>query len=113
VAREDEKHAIFASTGAIALDMESAAVARIAQRFHKPFLAIRSIIDPADATIPPSIENAFDENGMLHVPKMLLHAAMRPTDFVAVIRLGRHFGAAMKTLRLAAAIGRETHFAAA
>jgi adenosylhomocysteine nucleosidase len=113
IAGEDEKRAIFAATGAIALDMESAAAARAAQRFCLPFLAIRSIIDPVDVTIPPSIHNAFDENGVLHVPKMLFHALLRPADFIGVIRLGRHFGAAMQTLRLAAAIGRATNFALA
>jgi adenosylhomocysteine nucleosidase len=113
VARENEKRALFAATGAIALDMESAAAARAAQRFCIPFIAIRSIIDPVDVSIPPSIHNAFDENGALHVPKMLFHALLRPADFLGVIRLGRHFGAAMQTLRLAAAIGRDTHFAIA
>lgn len=113
VARADEKKALFANTGAAALDMESAAAARAAQQFHVPFLATRSIIDPASVTIPPSIELAFDENGMLHVPTMLFHALLRPTDLGGIIRLGRHFGAAMKTLRQVAAIGKETHFAVA
>jgi adenosylhomocysteine nucleosidase len=110
VAGEDEKRAIFAATGAIALDMESAAAARAAHRFGLPFLAVRSIIDPVDVTIPPSIHSAFDENGALHVPKMLFHTLLHPADFLGVIRLGRHFGAAMRTLSLAAAIGRETNF---
>jgi adenosylhomocysteine nucleosidase len=113
VAGQDEKRAILAATGAIALDMESAAAARAAHSLGLPFLAVRSIIDPVDVTIPPSIHNAFDENGALHVQKMLFHAMLRPADFIDVIRLGRHFGAAMKTLRLAAAIVRETHFAVA
>ena len=113
MAREDEKRAIFATTGAIALDMESAAAARAADQFNLPFLAIRSIIDPVDVSIPPSIHAAFDENGVLNVPKMFLHSLLRPVDFVGIIRLGKHFGAAMKTLRLVAAIGREKHFAVA
>ncbi|MFZ4702950.1 MAG: phosphorylase, partial [Candidatus Methylumidiphilus sp.] len=50
VALEGEKRAIFADTGAIALDMESAASARAAEQFGLPFLAIRSIIDPASVT---------------------------------------------------------------
>ena len=113
VASALEKHAIFANTGARALDMESAAAARAAQQFGIPFLAVRSIVDPADVTLPPSIHAAFDEHGMLNVPNMVLRALLRPTDFVGIIRLGRHFGQAMKTLRLVAAMGRENHFALA
>ena len=113
IAREDEKRAIFAATGAIALDMESAAAARAADRFNLPFLAIRSIVDPVDVSIPPSIHTAFDENGVLNVPKMLSSALLHPTDFVGIIRLGKHFGAAMKTLGHVAAVGRENHFAVA
>ncbi len=113
IAREDEKSAIFAATGAIALDMESAAAARAADRFNLPFLAIRSIVDPVDVSIPPSIHNAFDENGVLNVPKMFFRSLLHPADFVGIIRLGRHFGAAMKTLGHVAAVGRENHFAGA
>ena len=111
VAGQEEKRDLFAATGAIALDMESAAAARTAVRFRLPFLAVRSIIDPAEVSLPPSIHAAFDENGMLHVPQMLLRSLLHPTDFVDIIRLGRHFSAAMKTLSLAAAIGRDTYFA--
>ena len=111
VATAEEKRAIFAATGSIALDMESGAAARSARKFNLPFLAIRSIIDPAHVTIPPSIERAFDANGMLHVPTLLFHSLLRPSDFYGVIQLGRHFGCAMKTLKLVAKIGRETHFA--
>ena len=113
IASEEEKCAIFAKTGAIALDMESAAAARAADSFNLPFLAIRSIVDPVDISIPPSIHAAFDENGVLNVPKMFLRSLLHPTDFIGIIRLGKHFGAAMKTLRHVAAIGRENHFAVA
>ena len=111
VATAEEKQAIFAATGSIALDMESGAAARSARMQNLPFLAIRSIIDTAHVTIPPSIERAFDANGMLHVPTMLFHTLLRPSDFYGVIQLGRHFECAMKTLKLVAKIGRETHFA--
>lgn len=112
VAKVEEKQAIHAATGALALDMESAASARVAQSLALPFLAIRSIVDPVHVAIPPSIVGAFDENGMLHVPKMLRRALARPVDFLGVIRLGRHFGAAMKTLRASALLAREINFGA-
>lgn len=112
VSSAEEKRAIFANTGAVALDMESAAAARAALGFKLPFLAIRSIVDPADIDIPPSVAVAFDEKGMLHVPRMLGRALLRPVDFIGIIRLGRHFGTAMKTLKAVATIARSNQFAA-
>ncbi len=111
VATTAEKEAIFAATGAIALDMESAAAARVARTAHLPFLAIRSIVDPAHVSIPPSILGAFDENGMLRVAKMLGRTILHPRDFADVVRLGKHFSAAMTTLRQTAAATRQTYFA--
>jgi len=110
VSSAQEKKALFASTGATALDMESAAAARAALVFKLPFLAVRSIVDPADVSIPPSIAAAFDENGVLHVPKMLGRVLLRPVDFIGIISLGQHFGAAMKTLRQVAGITRASGF---
>ncbi len=79
--------------------MESAAAARAASAFKLPFLAVRSIVDPADIDIPPSIAAAFDDNGVLHVSKMLGRALFRPGDFLGIIRLGRDFSAAMESLK--------------
>jgi len=110
VSSAQEKQALFAATGAVALDMESAAAARAALDFKLPFLAVRSIVDPASIDIPPSIAAAFDENGVLHVGKMLGRALLRPVDFIGIIRLGRHFGAAMKTLQTVAAIAYSARF---
>lgn len=106
-----EKRALFADSGAIVLDMESAAAARVARDFKLPFLAVRSVVDPADIDIPPSVAAAFDENGALQVPKMLGRALARPVDFIGIIRLGRHFGAASRTLEAVADLARAQRFA--
>lgn len=97
-----EKRMLFADTGAIALDMESAAVARAALDLGLPFLAVRSIVDPADVDIPPSIAAAFDENGVLSALKMLGGALLRPRDCLGILRLGRDFWEAMGTLKFVA-----------
>jgi len=98
ISSASEKQALFVQTTAVALDMESAATARAAKALGLPFLAVRSIVDPASVDIPPSIAAAFDENGVLHVPKMLLGALLKPVDFLGIIRLGRDFKTAIKTL---------------
>lgn len=99
-----EKRNLYQQTGALGLDMESAAAARAAKALGLPFLAIRSIVDPADVDIPPSIAAAFDEKGVLHVPKMLMKAVFRPVDLLGIIRLGRDFGKAMETLKAITAL---------
>ena len=99
VATTSAKQAIRAATGAVAVDMESAAAARVASNCGLPFLAVRSIIDAAEIPVPLSVLSAFDEDGMLHTSKMLRRAATRPADFLGIIRLGWHFRAAMNTLR--------------
>jgi adenosylhomocysteine nucleosidase len=111
VSSAQEKRALFAATGAVALDMESAAAARTALALGIPFLTVRSIVDPAHMDIPPSIAAAFDDNGVLHVSKMIGLALLRPVDFIGIIRLGQHFGAAMKHLKAVAALARASHFA--
>lgn len=99
IATPAEKARIFAETGAIALDMESAAIARAARRIEIPFLAIRTIADPAAMAVPTSVLAAQDETGKVRIPKVLGHALLNPGDLLGLIQLGRHFRAAMKTLR--------------
>ncbi len=47
-----DKASLFEATGAVAIDMESCAVAQIAQDAGVPFLAVRAIADPASRTVP-------------------------------------------------------------
>lgn len=98
IATPSEKAGIFAATGAIALDMESAAIARVAREHDLPFVAIRAIADPAALALPASVLAAMDETGSVRISMVLGHAVLNPGDFIGLIRLGWHFRAAMKTL---------------
>jgi adenosylhomocysteine nucleosidase len=44
----ETREALFGETGALAIDMESAAVAQVAERFGLPWVALRAISDGAD-----------------------------------------------------------------
>jgi adenosylhomocysteine nucleosidase len=57
----DEKKMLFEQTGAIAVDMETFAVAEVCRRRNVPFLAVRIIHDPADETLPPDIEKLLNQ----------------------------------------------------
>jgi len=50
--RASEKAALGAETGAIGLDMESAAVGEAAQERHIPFLSVRAVSDLVDEDLP-------------------------------------------------------------
>jgi adenosylhomocysteine nucleosidase len=101
VAGAADKQSLHAATGAVALDMESAAVARLARSRNLPFLAVRAIADPATMSLPEAVALALDDRGGVHLGKLLGHALRHPAEFVRLARLGRAFGAAVDTLRRA------------
>jgi adenosylhomocysteine nucleosidase len=98
LARGEEKSALFRTTGAIAADMESAAVARVARERKMPFLAVRVIMDEGKSDISGGILQAIDEFGRLRLPGLLKLLAGNPGELAAVVRMGRAFHAARRTL---------------
>jgi adenosylhomocysteine nucleosidase len=93
-----EKRALFDSTGAIAVDMESAAVAAVAHQVGVPFVAIRVIADRADLTVPQSLLRSVDEFGRLRPLTFLRELFVRPNDLFSLIRLARYFRTAQASL---------------
>jgi len=98
---KDKKH-LHAQTGAIALDMESIAIAKVAQLNNLPFLAIRTIADPVNMDLPKSINHSLNNEGDIVLAKLLLFIALHPTELPGLIKLGLHFNAAKNTLKLVA-----------
>jgi adenosylhomocysteine nucleosidase len=93
-----EKRVLFERTGAIAVDMESRAVAEVAQEAGVPFMAVRAIADPADTTIPQSPLRAVDEFGELSLLTLLSGLIGHPAQLFNLVRLGWNFRAAHVTL---------------
>jgi len=93
-----EKRILFERTGAIAVDMESGAVAKVAQEAGVPFMAVRAIADSADMAIPQSPLKAVDEFGELSLPTLLSGLIRHPAELFDMIRLGWNFRAAQVTL---------------
>ena len=92
------KTALFKRTGAVAVDMESAAVAAVAHHGGVPFVAIRAVADPADTIIPKSILSAIDEFGQLRPFRLLRGLLRHPMDLLTVVRLGHDFRVAQVSL---------------
>ncbi|MGE5476883.1 MAG: hypothetical protein ACM3Q1_09530 [Bacteroidales bacterium] len=64
--RAAKAHA-FALTGAVAVDMESGAVARVAAAAGVPMLAVRAVADPARQAVPPAALRCVDNQGRIRL----------------------------------------------
>ena len=97
----DRKQSLFGRTQGLAVDMESAAVARVAQEVSVPFFCLRVICDPAQQSIPHQLSRCLDTCGKIRLPSVLLNLARRPSLAIDIFRLSRNFGSAMPVLRRA------------
>ncbi len=95
-----KKKRIHQQTGAVALDMESVAIAKVAGQNGLPFLAIRAIADPVNMNLPKAISYSLNKDGDIALTRLLLFVALHPNELAGLIKLGLHFNAAKKTLRL-------------
>ena len=93
-----DKEALFSRTDAIAVDMESAAIATVAAQAGVPFIAIRAISDTVDASLPLTAFKAFDKFGRLNRWRLLRGLMQHPEDILAWMRLNRQLHAALSTL---------------
>lgn len=66
-----EKAELFEKTGAGAVDMESAIIAKLADEAGLPFIAVRVVHDSAAQRIPPAFAQIIDENGKPSVLKLI------------------------------------------
>ena len=89
---------LHTKTGAIALDMESGAIAKVAQHYAIPFLAIRAIADPASMDLPAAVENALNENGEVAVTRIIKSLVFNPKELPHLIQIGQYFQIAKRTL---------------
>lgn len=93
-------------TGAVAADMETAAVARVAERAGVPWIAIRAISDGPDAVLPSSVVGAVDSTGRVQLGKLAAGLAHHPAELLQLPKVGRGFAAALRSLRaVSAAVG--------
>jgi len=107
-----DKTAAYRITGALAVDMESLAVAAVAARRGLPFIAVRVIVDTANDSLPRAIA-AATRCGQLRIGSLLGALARRPRELFAIMRLARRYRAAMQSLAAMARVGPGGQFALA
>lgn len=103
-ATTDQKQNLANSSQAVAVDMETATLANLAQRKQIPFIAIRAIADPLRMSLPKAVEKSLDANGKVNNLLLLGHLVSHPREIGMLIRLGLQFRAAQNTLRHVAAV---------
>ncbi len=102
------KARLHRDSGAVIVDLESAAVAAAAAEAGLPFGVLRAVADPAAHGLPPAALVGLDSEGRPAVGPVLRALARSPGQLPALIRLGRQSGAAMAALLAAAgALGRD------
>jgi adenosylhomocysteine nucleosidase len=99
VALSSDKKQLHTKTNAIVLDMESVAIAKVAQEKNLPFLAIRAIADPVTMDLPKAVSVAMNDKGKVLISPLLKYLLLHPSELPALIKLGLHFSAAKKTLK--------------
>jgi len=102
VATSRDKQQLHRQSAAIALDMESVAVAKVARAHALPFLVIRAIADPVTMDLPQAVSHALNEQGDVQLGKLLTYLLTHPSELKGLITLGQHFNAAKRTLKLVA-----------
>lgn len=99
------KARLFRQYGAIAVDMESHAVAGVAKTTGVPFIAIRAIGDPASRAIPRAALAGLAPDGRTRALPVLAALLKRPKDIAGLFRIARDTNAALVALKRAAATG--------
>lgn len=99
VATPRDKQALFRRTGAVCVDMESAAILEMAAKRGIPAFVLRAILDTTDMTLPPAALRRADEFGQLNAPALLADLARAPGQIGPLLRLIGAWGRARQTLR--------------
>jgi adenosylhomocysteine nucleosidase len=99
IARTSVEKTNLHATGAIIVEMEAAAVARVANEMAVPFYCVRVVSDLANETFFIDFESFFMTNGTLNVPRLMMYALAHPMDALPeLIRLQRRSSLAAKRL---------------
>lgn len=94
----EAKAALFAATGALAVDMESAVAGRFAVARKLPFAVLRVISDGATHVLPDAALVAMKPDGGIALGRVLSSLLANPLQIPALIRTARTSGHAFKQL---------------
>ncbi len=99
----DDKRKLNLASNCVTADMESGAIARLAEEHNLPFAVIRSVSDEVTTPIPTAILNSFKGNNF-EIKSFIYNAIITPSDWKDIFKLSGEFKKARKSLRTAARI---------
>ena len=94
----EAKQSLFKKHAALACDMESYAIAEVANKVGIPFITIRAIIDTADMTLPKIATNSISDAGNLKPSKFIIELIRHPNEWADLLRLAKNSRAAQRSL---------------
>jgi nucleoside phosphorylase len=98
LATEEDKRRAWRETGALAVDLESDIVARIASQAGIPFIVARTIADTASRELPPAALIPLSEAGTPNLARVLCSVLRRPRQMTTLIALARETRMALAAL---------------
>jgi len=82
-----QKAALFVSTGAAAIDLESGAVAKVAAQAGVAFAVLRAVCDPAGRDLPNAAMIALDPQGAISGVRVLMSVLRSPGQIFGLTKL--------------------------
>ena len=98
VATTEAKASLFASSGAAAVDMESAIIVERAARAGYPALVVRAVSDDSRQNLPTELVGLVDSEGKLRVARALALTITRPMTLPSALGLGRRTRRALRAV---------------
>lgn len=98
------KRRLFEDTGAVAVDMESHAIAEVCAQAGIPFLVVRAVSDPADGEIPRSALKGVGRDGRDQILPVVRSLLKRPWELPGLLRLKSGSDRALEILRRVAVL---------
>ncbi len=98
VADAQAKAALFKRSGAVAVDMESAAIGTVAERAGVPFMVIRAVADPASRTIPDAVIDGIEASGRVRIRALAPMLLRQPGLAADLLQLRRDMRSACTAL---------------
>lgn len=93
------KNEIRERSGAVIVDMETAAIANVAVESGLPWLAVRVVTDTASMSLPPTVTASSGDDGRLR-PAAIARLALSPRIWPDLVRLANSTRAAARSMRL-------------
>jgi len=98
IAGERDKRRAWQETGAIAVDLESAAVARAGAALGIPFIVLRAIADPAARDLPPAALAPLRDDGTPSLGRVVRSVMRRPRQLPTLFAVAREARQALAAL---------------